>query len=175
MPQSKARHLRIDFVITAALTSMETIWHLAQSESSIRLRELWLKGGKNWDKHSCEGKNLMSYQAEDLSSPLNFSGLMKRPDKKKKKWKRKTMATQNGVEWNSDPLPFDIWWSHYVTIYLNSFEFMQTCRERDRRYILNFLFEYWKHANPAIAVPCMQIWNAFPHTKNLTIKARSKQ
>lgn len=50
----------------------------------------------------------VSYQAEDLSSPLNFSGLMKRPDtgliknekkkKKKKGKKKKTVATQNGVE-----------------------------------------------------------------------------
>lgn len=42
----QARHLWIDFVITAALTSMETIWHLAQSEGSIRLQELWLKEKK---------------------------------------------------------------------------------------------------------------------------------
>lgn len=42
----------------------------------------------------------VSYQAEDLSSPLNFSGLMKRPDTGliKNERKKKTIATQNGVE-----------------------------------------------------------------------------
>lgn len=41
----------------------------------------------------------VSYQAEDLSSPLNFSGLMKRPDTGLiKNERKKTMATQNGVE-----------------------------------------------------------------------------
>ena len=43
-----------------------------------------------------------------------------------KKWKeKKTMATQNELEWDSDPLPFDI--CHYATICLcynlKSFEF----------------------------------------------------
>lgn len=55
----------------------------------------------------------MSYQTEDLSSPLNFSGLMKRPDtgliKNERERGVKTMATQNEEECNSDLLPFDIW------------------------------------------------------------------
>lgn len=134
MPQWNAgasRHLWIDFVITATLTSMETIWHLAQREGSIRLQELWLNEKKKEETSIVEGEKLdvilsdhhtgpVSYQAEDLSSPLNFSGLMKRPDTGliKNERKKKTIATQNGVEWDSDPLPFDIWWSHYATIYL---------------------------------------------------------
>jgi len=46
----------------------------------------------------------VSYQAEDLSSPLHFSGLMKRPDtgliqkKEEEERQRETKVTQNEVE-----------------------------------------------------------------------------
>ena len=64
MPQWNAgasRHLWIDFVITATLTSMETIWHLAQREGSIRLQELWLNEKKRRDKHSWGGKTWCNF------------------------------------------------------------------------------------------------------------------
>lgn len=97
MPQWNAgasRHLRIDFVITTTLTSMESVWHLAQREGSIRAARTLIKWRKKKKKKMTsivEGGKLdvilsdhhtgpVSYQAEDLSSPLNFSGLMKRPD-----------------------------------------------------------------------------------------------
>lgn len=134
MPQWNAGaswHLWIDFVITTTLTSMESVWHLAQREGSIRAARTLIKWKKKKKMTSIvEGGKLdvilsdhhtgpVSYQAEDLSSPLNFSGLMKRPDTGLiKNERKKTMATQNGVKWDSDPLPFDIWWSHYATIYL---------------------------------------------------------
>ena len=41
------------------------------------------------------------------------------------------MATENGVEWDSDPLPFEIWWSHCATIYLKSFEFTQPAEKAE--------------------------------------------
>lgn len=120
----------------------------------------------------------VSYQPEDLSSPLNFSGLMKRPDtgltkNERERKKKKTMATQNGVEWDSDPLPFDIWWSHYATIYLKSFEFIQACRERDivqrrgEEEHTELFIQILKNAKAGILYQCtvhhIRMWHAFSH------------
>lgn len=117
MPQWNAgasRHLRIDFVITTTLTSMESVWHLAQREGSIRAARTLIKWKKKKEKKMTsivEGGKLdvilsdhhtgpVSYQAEDLSSPLNFSGLMKRPDTGLiKKWKKKKLW-QHKMGWN---------------------------------------------------------------------------
>lgn len=51
----------------------------------------------------------VSYQAEDLSSPLHFSGLRERPDKGLRKIQRRKWQHKMEVKWNSDPLPFEIW------------------------------------------------------------------
>lgn len=95
-----------------------------------------------------------------------------------KKWKRekkkkKTMATQNGVEWDSDPLPFDIWWSHYATIYLKSLEFIQACRERDivqrkgEEEHTELFIQILKNAKAGILYQCtvhhIRMWHAFTH------------
>lgn len=136
MPQWNAgasRHLWIDFVITTTLTSMESVWHLAQREGSIRAARTlikWKKKKKKDDKHSRGGKTWCNFVWSPhwpcvLSGrgPLITFKFLWAHEKTRhrfdKKWKKKkTMATQNGVKWDSDPLPFDIWWSHYATIYL---------------------------------------------------------
>lgn len=134
MPQWNAgasRHLWIDFVITTTLTSMENVWHLAQREGSIRAARTLIKWKKKKDdKHSRGGKTWCNFVWSPhwpcvLSGrgPLITFKFLWAHEKTRhrfdKKWKgKKTMATQNGVKWDSDPLPFDIWWSHYATIYL---------------------------------------------------------
>lgn len=132
----QARHLWIDFVITAALTSMETVWHLAQSEGSIRLQELWLKGEKKegerqaWPRREKVDVILpdhhagpASYQTGDLSSPLNFSQLMKRPEKKKKK--------TTHTKWGGMKLWSSGFWNLVVaiTIYLKTIRCIKVQRE----------------------------------------------
>lgn len=68
MPQWNAgasRHLRIDFVITTTLTSMESVWHLAQREGSIRAARTLIKWKKKKkkkdDKHSRGGKTWCNF------------------------------------------------------------------------------------------------------------------
>lgn len=106
MPQwncGASRHLWIDFVITTALTSMENRLtpgpergqhQTARTLIKLKKKTSTVERGGGFDVIlSDHHTGPVSYQAEDLSSPLNFTGLMKRPDtgwiKKKRRNERK--------------------------------------------------------------------------------------